>query len=202
MGSSCCDNKSEDLKALVKSQSKVLWIVLVINLTMFFVEFLFGYFSHSQALMADSLDMMGDALAYASSLYVVSLGVKAKAKASIFKAVLMLLTGLGVLAESIYNFYNPTLPAHQTMTIVAIIALAMNALCLYLLTSHKNDDINFKSVWICSRNDIISNLSVIAASFFVFKFNSHWPDLIVALGITLLFLKSSFSVFIEARQQL
>ncbi len=202
MGSSCCDNKSEDLKGLAKSQSRVLWIVLVINLMMFFVEFLFGYFSHSQALMADSLDMMGDALAYASSLYVVSLGATAKAKASIFKSVLMLLTGLGVLAESIYNFYNPTVPEHQTMTIVAFIALAMNALCLYLLTSHKNDDINFKSVWICSRNDIVSNISVIIASFFVYTYNSHWPDLIVAVGITLLFMKSSLSVFTEARQEL
>tara|TARA_R110002049_G_scaffold46781_4_gene135801 strand:- start:553 stop:1161 length:609 start_codon:yes stop_codon:yes gene_type:complete len=202
MGSSCCDSKSEDLKGLVKSQSRVLWIVLVINLAMFFVEFLFGYFSHSQALMADSLDMMGDALAYASSLYVVSLGIRAKAKASIFKAVLMLLTGLGVLAESIYNFYSPTVPVYQTMTIVAFIALAMNTLCLFLLTRHKDDDINFKSVWICSRNDIVSNISVIIASFFVYTYNSHWPDLIVAIGITLLFMKSSLSVFMEARQEL
>lgn len=202
MGSSCCDNKSEDLKALVKSQSKVLWIVLVINLAMFFVEFIFGYYSHSKSLMADSLDMLGDSLAYGSSLYVINLSLNAKAKASIFKASLMLLTGLGVLAESLYSFYNPTLPGYETMTIVAFIALAMNAFCLYLLTRHKDDDINFKSVWICSRNDIISNISVIAASFLVYKYNSHWPDLIVAFGITMLFLKSSLSVFIEARQQL
>lgn len=202
MGSSCCDNKSEDLKALVQSQSRVLWIVLAINLTMFFVEFIYGYISHSQSLMADSLDMLGDALAYASSLYVINLSLKAKAKASIFKALLMLFTGLAVLIESLYSFYNPSLPAHQTMGMVALVALVMNAFCLYLLTRHKNDDINFKSVWLCSRNDIISNVSVILASFLVFTFKSHWPDLIVAVGITVLFIKSSLSVFIEARKEL
>lgn len=202
MGSSCCDNKSEDLKALVKSQSRVLWIVLAINLTMFFVEFIYGHISHSQSLMADSLDMFGDALAYASSLYVINLSLKAKAKASIFKALLMLFTGLAVLIESLYSFYNPSLPAHQTMGMVALVALIMNAFCLYLLTRHKNDDINFKSVWLCSRNDIISNVSVILASLLVFTFKSHWPDLIVAVGITVLFIKSSLSVFIEARKEL
>tara|TARA_R110000868_G_scaffold187715_1_gene430255 strand:+ start:422 stop:1030 length:609 start_codon:yes stop_codon:yes gene_type:complete len=202
MGSSCCDKKSEDLKDLAKSQSRVLWIILVINLVMFFVEFGFGLMSHSQALMADSLDMLGDALAYASSLYVVSLGMRAKAKASIFKASLMLVTGLAVLAKSIHTFISPELPLYETMSIVAIVALAMNSLCLFLLTRHKNDDINFRSVWICSRNDIIANTSVIAASFFVFYFASPWPDLIVAIGITILFMRSSWFVFSEARSQL
>lgn len=202
MASSCCDNKAEDLKVLAKSQAKVLWIILIINLVMFFVEFYFGYVSHSQALMADSLDMLGDALAYASSLYVINLGIKAKAKASVFKALLMLLTGFGVLAESLYSFYSPSLPEHETMTVVAVLALSMNAFCLYLLNKHKNDDINFKSVWICSRNDIISNLSVIFASFLVYYFNSHLPDLIVAIGITFLFIKSAGQVFLEARTHL
>ncbi len=202
MGASCCDNKSEDLKDLAKSQSKVLWIILIINRVMFFVEFGFGLASHSQALMADSLDMLGDAMAYASSLYVVHLGLRAKAKASVFKASLMLITGLFVLAKSIHTFIAPELPAYETMSLVALLALAMNSLCLFLLTRHKNDDINFRSVWICSRNDIIANTSVIAASYFVFYFASPWPDLIVAIGITILFMKSSWNVFSEARSLL
>lgn len=202
MAASCCDAKSEDLKSLAKSQKKVLWTILLINLVMFFVEFIFGLLSNSQALMADSLDMLGDSLAYGSSLYVVNLGLRAKAKASLLKASLMMLTGVAVLAKSIHTFISPELPAYETMSIVAVLALVMNSLCLYLLTRHKNDDINFRSVWVCSRNDIIANSSVIVASFFVYYYASPWPDLIVAIGITILFMKSSWGVFQEAKAAL
>lgn len=202
MGEACCQGKSEDLKALADKHAKVLWIVLAINAVMFVVEMIMGHLANSRALMADSLDMLGDTLAYASSIYVLKMSLQAKAKASIFKAALMFLTGLFVVVETLRSFYSEGIPTALTISSIGLLALIMNAICLMLLTKHKNDDINFKSVWICSRNDIIANTSVIIAGGLVYLLQSKIPDLVVGLGITILFLKSSISVFLEARQSL
>lgn len=202
MGEACCQGKSEDLKALADKHAKVLWIVLAINAVMFIVEMIMGHLANSRALMADSLDMLGDTLAYASSIYVLKMSLQAKAKASIFKAALMFLTGLFVIVETLRSFYGEGIPTALTISSIGLLALVMNALCLMLLTKHKNDDINFKSVWICSRNDIIANTAVIIAGGLVYLLQSKLPDLLVGLGITVLFLKSSLSVFLEARQSL
>lgn len=199
MGESCCQKKSEDLKFLVKKQKKVLWIVLLINALMFFIEYIWGYLAGSQALMADSLDMLGDALAYGSTLFVISSSMSAKAKSAFFKALIMLATGLSVFAKTIYHFFILEVPRDQIMLTVAVLALAMNGLCLFLLTKHRNDDINFKSVWICSRNDIVANSSVIVAALLVAWLSSPYPDLIVGLGIAVLFLKSAISVMKQSR---
>lgn len=202
MGEACCQGKSEELKGLAQEHAKVLWIVLSINAVMFVVEIVMGHLSHSRALMADSLDMLGDTLAYASSLYVVNSNLRAKAKASIFKSGLMFLTGLFVIIETIRSFYSEVIPTAMTISSIGLLALVMNGICLLLLTKYKNDDINFKSVWVCSRNDIIANSAVIIAGGLVYLFTSKLPDLIVGLGITILFLKSSWSVFVEARKSL
>ena len=202
MGEACCQAKSEDLKDLAYKHARVLWIVLIINAVMFVVELISGHLSGSRALMADSLDMLGDTLAYASSLYVVNSSLRAKAKASIFKALLMFGTAIFVIVETAGSFLSDTIPTALTISGIGLLALIMNAICLLFLTKYKDDDINFRSVWVCSRNDIISNVSVIIAGGLVYLFQSKLPDLIVGLGITILFLKSSWSVFKEARAAL
>jgi cation diffusion facilitator family transporter len=200
MGESCCQNKCDSLKSLADKQRKVLWIVLAINGFMFFVEYFWGLYAHSQALMADSLDMLGDAFAYASTLYVVGMSNYAKARSSQFKAWIMIALGLSVFAKTIYSFYYGHQPLSVTMFVVAFIALIANAFCLWLLTKHKNDDINFKSVWICSRNDIISNSSVLIAAFFVSYLNTAWPDIVVGLLIAFLFLKSAVNILSDSAE--
>src|SRR5688572_2432949 len=102
----CCHEKSCDLEKLPASQAKVLWIVLFINLTMFFIEAIAGWTAQSISLLGDSLDMLGDALAYGSSLYVINRGVKQKAGAAMFKSALMLATGIIVLIQAIYRVVN------------------------------------------------------------------------------------------------
>ena len=195
----CCHNKEKDLQKHFKSQSNVLWTVFGINLVMFFIEFIFGIRSRSAALTADSLDMLGDSLAYGSSLWVLKLGIREKARTAQFKAFLMLAFGLFVFGSTLNKIFFRSIPHVESMGMIGILALSMNLICLFLLTKHKNDDINFSSVWICSRNDIIANLSLLGAAFLVFHFQHPWPDLVVGLGITVLFLKSSFSIFSEAK---
>lgn len=194
MADSCCANKEQDLKSLASRQAKVLWVVLLINFIMFLAEFLFGWISDSTALIGDSLDMLGDALAYGSSLYVVNRSLSAKISASRLKAYLMIILGLIVFSRAIYRFLFQVVPEAEIMSAVGIVALVANLICLVLLTRHKDDDINFTSVWICSRNDIVANVSVLIAAFLVFRLHSPWPDIIVGFGITLLFLRSAFGI--------
>lgn len=198
MSESCCQAKANDLKVLAKKQAKVLWAVLIINLVMFFVEFSSGIRFESLALTGDSLDMLGDALAYASSLVVIGMSVRAKAWSALLKAGLMGSFGLFVAGRAIYQTFFESNPQGIAMGAVAFIALAANLFCLALLNKHKQDDINFRSVWLCSRNDIIANTSVLIAAALVVLTKTKWPDLIVGVGIAILFLKSAYSVVIEA----
>src|SRR5690554_2578426 len=110
MGSCSCHSKTEDLKALADKQAKVLWAVLIINLIMFFGEAVSGWLAGSAALMGDSLDMLGDSLAYGSSLYVLNSSLKAKAKASIFKASIMAVLGVAILGKAIHQTFFLEVP--------------------------------------------------------------------------------------------
>jgi len=200
LAEACCQKKSEDLKHLAKKQARVLWFVLIINLVMFFVEFSSGIRFESLALTGDSLDMLGDAIAYGSSLFVIGGTITAKARASALKAYLMMALGLFVAGRAVYRVFFEAFPSATAMSVVGVLALVANIICLLLLSRHKNDDINFSSVWICSRNDIIANTSVLLAAGAVVLTGTRWPDLIVGLGIAVLFLKSALFVLSEARK--
>ncbi len=202
MGKSCCENKSNEIEQLRKGQKSVLIWVLIINACMFLVEFVFGYISKSTALMADSLDMFGDATVYAFSLFVIYRGPVWRARAGLLKGLIMALFGFFVLGQAAYRLVDGVLPSAETMGFIGFLALIANSVCLMLLYRHKSDDVNMRSTWLCSRNDIIANLSVLVASGLVAWTQSLWPDLIVALGIALLFLQSATQVILEAKQEL
>ena len=80
------------------------------------------------------------------------------------------------------------------MGVTGALALAANSACLLLLTRHRDDDLNMRSTWLCSRNDIIANLGIVAAAAAVFATGSMWPDLAVGLLITAVFMRSAVYV--------
>lgn len=202
MGKNCCENKSTELAALHQKQGGVLKAVLLINSFMFVVEINAGIFARSTALVADSLDMLGDASVYAFSLYALHKGARWRAHAGQAKGIVMAVFGIAVLGQAIYRFAMQTTPESITMGITAALALAANLFCLLLLYRHRSDDINMRSTWLCSRNDIAANLGVIAASWFVAIFQSGIPDLLIGTLIAGLFLWSSKDVILGARQEL
>jgi cation diffusion facilitator family transporter len=198
----CCNDKACDIEELRHRQSHTLKIVLVINALMFVVEAGAGILSQSISLIADSLDMLGDALVYAFSLYVVGRGPRLKAIAALTKAAAMAGFGIFVLSEAIYRILNPHLPDFATISGIGFLALIANTICLMLLWRHKSEDINMSSVWICSRNDIIANSSVILAGFAVWLSQTGWPDVLVGLALSVLFLRSAYTVSHEALVEL
>lgn len=197
----CCDDDCA-IEALREKQSSTLKAVLGINVGMFVAGIGAGIIAGSSALLSDSLDNLGDAMTYGLSLYVVYRSSKAKAHVALFKGVLILLAALIVLGQVVYKLMVPTVPVFEIMGVVSLLALVGNSICLFLLTRHKTDDVNMSSVWECSRNDIASNISVFIAAGAVWFFQSGWPDIVVALALVCLFLRSAFRVFTSATREL
>ena len=190
----CCTNAGCEIEKLRERQRATLKAVLAINAGMFAVEVAAGLLAGSTALLADSLDMLGDALVYGFSLYVVARNDAWKAASALAKGTVMGLFGVFVLAQAGYKFLHPEVPQFEAMGLVGIAALAANSACLALLWRHRAEDVNMRSVWLCSRNDIIANLSVLFAALGVWLIGSQWPDLLVGLGIAALFLRSAYHV--------
>lgn len=201
MSNNCCNNKLTLNKGSHLRIKKILWTVFVINLGMFFIEIVTGIFAKSSSLTADSLDMLLDAFVYGLSLYVLKQNHQAKARASLFKGISMFLLGLYVVIESVFKIYHPIIPNGATISIIGILALVANVISFALLWNHKNGDINMKSAWICSRNDIANNTVVIIAGMLVLYFNSMWPDIIIGLGMSLIVVQSSLQIIRESWQQ-
>lgn len=199
---SCCQDKACELEQLREHQSRVLWIVLAINAIMFVAEISLGMLAGSVALLADSLDMLGDTIVYGFSLIALTRSERWKASAALLKGMIMALFGLGVLGQTVSRVISGSQPNAELMGMTGFMVLAANAICLFLLTRHRNDDLNMRSTWLCSRNDIIANTGVILAAASVYLTTSRWPDILISLIITIVFLKSAWYVLREAIDQL
>lgn len=199
--SGCCDNNCS-IDALRERQRGTLRIVLGINAVMFLVIVVAALYGNSTALLADSLDNLGDALTYGLSLYAVSRGAIVKAKVALFKGGLIFLAACAVAAQIAYKLFVPSIPLFEVMGAFSLLGLAANSLCLYLLWRHRHEDVNMISVWECSRNDIASNLSVFVAAGAVWFAGSGWPDILVALGLVWLLVRSAIRVIASARVEL
>lgn len=199
--SGCC-NQGCSLDRLRDQQRGALLIVLGINAVMFFVIVAAALYGKSSALLADSLDNLGDALTYSLSLYAVSRGPTVKAKVALFKGGLIFLAAFAVAAQIAYKLVVPIVPAFEVMGIFSFLGLAANSICLFLLWRHRQEDVNMSSVWECSRNDIASNLSVFVAAGAVWFTGSSWPDIVVALGLVWLLVRSAIRVIASAKAEL
>jgi Co/Zn/Cd efflux system component len=198
----CCNDKACEIEALRNRQSSTLKIVLGINATMFLVELIVGLISGSVSLLADSLDMLGDALVYSFSIYVVTRGPEMKAKAALFKGGIMAVFGFAVLGQAVYKIIFPQLPLVEAIGTIGLLALIANSVCFALLWRHRSDDINMSSVWLCSRNDIIANISVLLAAVGVWFTHTGWPDILIGLALSALFLRSAIVVLRAAITEL
>lgn len=189
----CCANKAKELERLAAhaEQRRVLVTVLALNAAMFVIEFAAGLIAGSAALMADSVDMLGDASVYALSLYALGRSERWKAGAAMAKGGFILLLGLGVVWEIGVKLRTGVPPSSTLMLAFAGLALAVNLVCLRLIWRFRALDLNMSSAVECSRNDVIANSGVLVAAAAVALTGSFWPDVIVAAVIAGLFLRSA-----------
>jgi len=181
---------------------KVLWFVLVINLAMFGLEIWQGMLADSSALIADSMDFLSDSFNYIITLFVIAKHLHVRARAALFKSFLMLLLAVFALLQGFWHLINHNVPSYETMGWVGVLALIANVISAALLYRSRGRDSNMHSVWLCSRNDIISNLMILLAAFLVFQTGSLVPDLLVAFAIAWLEGSSAFKIMRHAKEEL
>lgn len=190
----CCGT-TIDVQVLQARQKRVLKVVLALNLVTFAMMVGAAWWSRSSSLLSGGLDNLGDALTYALSLAVVGASTAAKARVSLFKGALILLAALVVGAQIVWRLANPAVPLFEGIGVAALLNLGANLLCLRLLTPYRHGDVNLASAWECSRNDVWEGFAVLAAALGVWLFDAGWPDLVIAAGLLVLFLRSAVRVF-------
>lgn len=197
-----CNDRCAVPNAGLDSQRRTLRIVLALNLAMFVIEVAAGWHAGSIALQADALDFLGDSANYAIALYVLTRSVAWRAGTALLKGVTMFGFGLFLFGLGIQNALSGTVPGAPVMGVVGTLALLVNVVAAVLLFRFRGGDANLRAVWLCSRNDALGNLAVLAAAAGVALLASPWPDLLVGFGIAGLAIWSGLSVVRQARAEL
>ncbi len=195
----CCDHEIVENPA--PAYQRVLWIVLAINAVMFVVEATSGVLADSRALQADALDFLGDTATYGLTLWALGQSLSWRLRAARIKGYSLLVMGVVVLANSVWALWQGSAPNGELMIGVASLALAANVISALLLLRHRQGDANIRSAWLCSRNDALANMAVLASGSLVFWLDSRWPDLLVALAIAGLFTHSAVSILRQADKE-
>ena len=193
MSHACCHTDESHASASPRYR-RVLWIALAVNAAMFAVELWGGLRSGSVSLLADAIDFFGDAANYGVSLLVLGMALAWRARAALFKGLTMGAFGLFVLGRAAWSAAAGDVPEPATMGLLGALALAANVVVAVLLFAWRDGDANMRSVWLCSRNDAIGNVAVLAAALGVFGTGTAWPDLAVAAVMGVLALGAAWSV--------
>ncbi|MEP7282669.1 MAG: cation transporter [Rubrivivax sp.] len=202
MSAACHDHGCAPDAARSPRYRRVLWIALVVNAAMFGIEIVGGLHAGSVSLLADAVDFFGDAANYGLSLAVLGMSLAWRARAALFKGATMALYGVAVLGQVVWTATSGSVPEPVTMGAVGLLALLANVGVAVMLYAWREGDANMRSVWLCSRNDAIGNVAVMAAALGVAGSGSGWPDLLVAAGMGVLGLTAAASVLRQARGEL
>ncbi|MAF63781.1 MULTISPECIES: cation transporter [Pseudomonadota] len=181
---------------------RALWIALGVNAGMFAVEMAAGAAADSRALQADALDFLGDATNYAISLLVAGMALAWRARAALAKGLALIGLGGWVMITAVLAALGGAAPEPELMGVIGALALAANTGVAIMLYRFRTGDANMRSVWICSRNDAIGNIAVMAAALGVFGTGTAWPDLIVAAILALLGISGGIQIVQQARREL
>ncbi|MGV6840723.1 MAG: cation transporter [Planktomarina sp.] len=195
--SGCCGHDAK-FDGISKDYKRRLWLVIAINAAMFAVEMAAGHMAQSQALQADALDFLGDAMTYGLSLAVIGASVTMRTNAALIKAISLLGMGLFVFGSTVHRVFFEAMPEAHIMGSIGILALVANLTSVLILARYKDGDANVRSVWLCSRNDAIGNIAVVIAAMGVWGTATEWPDLIVAIIMAGLFISSAIQITRQA----
>ncbi len=198
LGASLVSTEESELTFINEDHSKekkLLWTVLLINFSLFVLEIITGFFSGSMGLVADSLDMLADAIVYSLSIYAVGhIASKKKRVAKISGYFQMALALFGII-EVIRRFLGfEEVPVFQTMIVISLFALIGNAVSLYLLQKSKSKEAHMQASMIFTSNDVIVNIGVIIAGILVYFTNSKFPDLIIGSVVFFLVAKGAVRI--------
>lgn len=191
-----------DVEIKNAEQKVVLYWLLGINAVMFFVEISVGILADSTALIADSLDMLADAVVYGIGIYAVGKTIVHKANAAKVSGYFQLILGVLILIDIVRRASFGSEPVSSLMMGMGCVALIANVICLAIIRKQKNGEVHMRASWIFSANDVIANMGVILAGGMVYLFDTRWPDLIIGFIVSVLVLRGAFLILKDAKQEL
>ena len=198
MSANCQDDCASNQEHLSKKYRRILWICLVANAVMFFVQTISSMAAASASLLANSADFLSDAINYGITLFVIASSDTSKRRASTIKGISLAATGLWAAFETLHRTVNQKIPEADIMGWVSLAALVVNVFCALLIYKYREGDINMRSVWICSRNDALGNIAVMIAAAGVFATTTVWPDVLVAAILAWLALHGAYQILSQS----
>ncbi|GAB2519233.1 cation diffusion facilitator family transporter [Lysobacter humi (ex Lee et al. 2017)] len=190
-----CHHEAKDA-----GERKILVIALALNALMAVVGGVAGWIGQSTGLLADALDMLSDAAAYAIGLAAIGRSARFKANAATASGIALLVLGLGLLFEVVRRIAAEAEPESGWMIATATLSLAVNLTVLRLLAPLKQGEVHLRATWIFTRADVIANVGVIAAGVLVMLLDSPYPDHVIGSLIALYVVKEAVEILSEARK--
>jgi Co/Zn/Cd efflux system component len=177
-------------------------LVAVLNLGYFAVEFSAALAIASVSLYADSIDFLEDASVNVLILLALGWSLRARARVGMVLAALLLVPSLAALWAIWQKFSLPVAPDAASLSLVGLGALVVNLSCAFLLARFRHHSGSLtKAAFLSARNDALANLAIIATGFATAATTSHWPDLVVGIGIALMNANAAWEVLAAARQE-
>ena len=183
-----------------EAQRRVLRIALMLNATMFIVGLVAGLLGQSSSLIADALDMLADASAYAIALGAIGRSTRFKAGATTLSGSLLLVLGVLVLLDAGRRARFGSEPESLVMMAVAFLSFLVNASVLRMLGRYREGEVHLRATWIFTRVDVITNVAVMLSGLVVLLTGSQFPDLIVGGAIGIYVVKEAFEILSKARE--
>jgi cation diffusion facilitator family transporter len=193
-----CGHSDESTET--EAQRRVLRIALMLNATMFIVGLVAGLLGQSSSLIADALDMLADASAYAIALGAIGRSTRFKAGATTLSGSLLLVLGVLVLLDAGRRALFGSEPESLIMMAVAFLSFLVNASVLRMLGRYREGEVHLRATWIFTRVDVIANVAVMLSGLVVLLTGSQFPDLIVGGAIGIYVVKEAFEILSEARE--
>lgn len=181
---------------------RALSAVIVINIVGFVVVAIGSWLADSAALAANTLDFAADAATYALSLWAIGKSVQVRSGAALFKSASLAAMATAILALAIWRAITGASPEGGAISGLGLFGAAANLLAALLLVRFREGDANVRSVWLCTRNDLIQCLAVAATGVAVLATGSRWPDLIVGILLAAVFFRSAWQITAQARAEL
>lgn len=185
-----------------QTQKRVLYWLLIINALMFVIEISFGWIAESTALIADSLDMLADAIVYGVGLYAVGRAANDKAKAALVSGYFQATLGSLILFDILRRIIQGSEPESALMMGFGVVALFANVICLILIHKHRDGEVHMRASWIFSTNDVIANLGVIVSGGLVWSLGNRWPDIIIGIVIAVVIFRGAWLILQDAKREL
>lgn len=185
-----------------KDVIKAVLIVALLNFAYFFVEFFIAIDIKSVSLLADSIDFLEDSFTNFLILIGLYLTLKNRIKLGYILIGIILIPSFFTLYYAFEQFVNPIMPDGFLLSKVAFIALIINLFCAFLMAKYKKADNSLLlTAFYSARNDALSNIAMIVAVFLTVYINSHYPDLIIGVGIFLLNLDASKAIYQQMKKE-